>query len=308
MNTEQTVPFYPQNIEPTLERLLLEDITSSISSANSKWLTAVLTRLLTPSVREISCLARAFDSEIQRVGLHEATKRFLPRLTRPPVFKGEDQIPLQGPLLVIANHPGTFDALLVLSKIPRDDIKIVASDRPFFRALPAFSTYLIFSSRVDRLAKANVVRQSIQHLQSGGVLFLLAAGRLEPDPAREPEKSLQTIQEWSPSIEVILSRAPATQVQVAVLSNLITPEALDHPLIKFQKDPYKARIAAEVVQIWTQMEFKRIPSLTPKVVFSPVFSLKELKLLHEESPLNAVQSIARNLIRLECNLLPPQTH
>lgn len=298
MNSKHAASLFLQSPQPSLEHLLITDVLEAIRFSKSPLLSAALTRWLTPPVREIARLARAFDEDVHRVGLNEAARRFLPQMIPLPVFKGGEDLPLQGPLLLLANHPGTIDALLVLSRVPRDDIKLVASDRPFFRALPAFSTYLIFSSRVDRLAKASVVRQAIRHLQSGGVLFLFPAGRLEPDPAREADKALQAINEWSSSIEAILSRAPSTQVQVAMVSNLITPNAMKHPFTKLQKDTYKARITAEVLQLWAQMQFKRIPPLTPQVVFSPVFSLQELQLLHE-SPWAAIQAIARNLIRLK---------
>ena len=46
--------------------------------------------------------------------------------------RGGGNVPHAGPLLVVSNHVGAYDILVVPSQINRPDIKIIASASPFF--------------------------------------------------------------------------------------------------------------------------------------------------------------------------------
>ncbi len=85
----------------------------------------------------------AFDSEVDRRGLREAA-RGLVRVHAPGLrVRGAERLPLSGPLLILSNHPGMADTLALFASIPRDDLAILAADRPFLRALAALSRSLI---------------------------------------------------------------------------------------------------------------------------------------------------------------------
>jgi 1-acyl-sn-glycerol-3-phosphate acyltransferase len=57
--------------------------------------------------------------------------------------RGTGTVPLAGPLLVVSNHIGAYDVLVVPSRINRQDIRIIASDSPFFKNLPNASQHMI---------------------------------------------------------------------------------------------------------------------------------------------------------------------
>jgi len=100
-------------------------------------------------------------------------------------------VPVCGPLLVVSNHPGAYDALALLAALGRRDVAIVAHDRSFLRALPALSPHLLFvpeaGSGTEPSARAIGARRALRHLAAGGALLHFGAGRIEPDPDFFPD-------------------------------------------------------------------------------------------------------------------------
>jgi 1-acyl-sn-glycerol-3-phosphate acyltransferase len=101
--------------------------------------------------------------------------------------QGFEHIPSDGPLLVVANHPGMMDGLVITANLPRPDLKIIASAMPIFTELQAMKEHLIYTTRntFERLA---VVRQAIQHLREDGAVLIFPRGIIEPDPAILPPR------------------------------------------------------------------------------------------------------------------------
>ncbi len=86
----------------------------------------------------------------------------------------------------MANHPGAYDALVLLAALVRDDVAIVAADRTFLRAMPALRRHLILVPVVPSgaaMRRATGLRRALAHLAGGGSLLHFGAGRIEPDPA-----------------------------------------------------------------------------------------------------------------------------
>jgi hypothetical protein len=111
----------------------------------------------------------------------------------------EGEAPDAGPLLVVANHPGAYDALVLLAAIGRRDVAIVAADRTFLRALPGLSKHLVFvpEGQDAALARVAALRSALRHLASGGVLLHFGAGRIEPDPAFTPPGAPAPLEAWA---------------------------------------------------------------------------------------------------------------
>lgn len=160
-------------------------------------------RGLTPTLRSVALLpvvplanrlARElgrFDSDIVRLGLPDAAAALLARLAVEPEVRCADPLPHSGPLFVAANHPGVYDALALFHTLRRQDLRVVANDRDFLRALPAMQPHLVYVPEVSevqrssRLAPARTrgLKQALAHLNRGGALLHFAAGNIEPDPA-----------------------------------------------------------------------------------------------------------------------------
>jgi 1-acyl-sn-glycerol-3-phosphate acyltransferase len=125
-------------------------------------------------------LAR-FDDETARDGLGAAARALLARLGATHAVEGS--IPRAGGLLVATNHPGAYDALVLMAAIDRRDMLFLAAERAFLRALPEVARSLLFIPEREAAGRARALRRAVQHLRSGGAIVHFGAGAIEPDPA-----------------------------------------------------------------------------------------------------------------------------
>lgn len=158
------------------------------------------------------------------VGANWVLQTFRNRLT----VRGAEHVPADGPLLIVSNHPGLTDTAALFATIARPDLRIIAADRPFLRALPHTTQHLIY---VDGRASHNLstVRMANRHLQQGGALLTFPAGTIEPDPAVLPGAA-DTLADWSISTALFTRLTPATQVVPVLVSGVLSPRAQQHPL------------------------------------------------------------------------------
>ena len=92
--------------------------------------------------RTLGVTLAALDDAIATCGLPDAASQTLQRLGVSLQISGAR--PSRGPQLVLANHPGAYDALALMSALGRTDLRILAADRTFLRALPRLSAHLLF--------------------------------------------------------------------------------------------------------------------------------------------------------------------
>ncbi len=169
-----------------------------------------------------------YDAQVGCTGLHAGARAALPLFTVTLSVQGEAQLPASGPLLILANHPGLTDALALFASILRTDLRIIAADRPFLRALPNTSQRLIF---VDEKSSSNlgVIRQATAHLQTGGAILTFPAGQIEPDPALLPG-ALAALTGWAESITLFARLVPTIQIVPALVGGVLSPRAQRSPL------------------------------------------------------------------------------
>ncbi|RUO49445.1 GNAT family N-acyltransferase [Pseudidiomarina donghaiensis] len=104
-----------------------------------------------------------------------------------------DNIPTDGRLIVVANHPiGSLDGLALLKLLcsVRDDVKILAND--MLQAVPPLSDLMIpvpvFNRKVPKAGRNEAMKLLYQHLDNDGVLIVFPAGevsRLRPQGVRD---------------------------------------------------------------------------------------------------------------------------
>jgi len=127
-------------------------------------------------------LAR-FDGRIGTVGIASAAEATLRELGATWEVTGP-RPPREGPLLVVSNHPGAYDALVLLAALGRQDVMILAANRSFLRALPELGRHLLLLANDGRAGgQVAAVRQAFAHLKRGHAVLHFPAGRIEPDPA-----------------------------------------------------------------------------------------------------------------------------
>jgi hypothetical protein len=131
----------------------------------------------------------------------------------------------EGPCLILANHPGAYDALALMVAIGRRDLGILAADREFLRALPGLSKHLLFVG--ERAGKrAGALKKSLAWLKNGGALLHFPAGKIEPDADYESDRT-RLLEPWQPGVTALVRacRRASGRVLVAGVRGVHSPRA-----------------------------------------------------------------------------------
>jgi hypothetical protein len=236
-------------------------------------------------------IAARADDGVALSGLSGGARRILPDLSLTPAPRGADRIPQDGPLLLISNHPGGFDSVVILSCIPRKDVKVFISDVPFSRAFLFARQHFIYTPK-SVLGGQAALRSGVEHLQAGGSLLIFPHHEVEPDPELGPGAA-EAIGDWSRSIEIMLRRVPQTRLQVAIASGVLMPKFLRNPLVRIRKEPARRQKLAEVIQIVRQMLLPRSVRVNIHVSFGRP---AEVAALAQDGLMDEVIRMARGLL------------
>ena len=165
---------------------------------------------LLPSRRLGRTLAH-FDALIGKVGITAAARSALRAFGAELEIEGT--APVRGPLLVVTNHPGAYDALATIAGLGRDDVMLLAGDRAFLRAMPALGKHLVFVDETSAFARLAGLRSALASLTAGRALVQFGAGAIEPD-ARFTAAGDHVLGAWSNGTGVLAQRASARGVSV----------------------------------------------------------------------------------------------
>jgi 1-acyl-sn-glycerol-3-phosphate acyltransferase len=252
-------------------------------------------RLLAPLVwipaRRLGRIAARADGEARLTGLSGASRLILPDLAIVSTARGTEKIPRSGPLLIVSNHPGGFDSLAVLASIPRKDLKVAISDVPLTRAFVNARHYYVYVPDVSA-GRAAALRESIEHLKSGGALLVFPHGEVEPDPELGPGYG-DAVQDWSRSIEIMLRHVPECWLQVTIVSGAILPKFLRSPLARIRKSAPARQKLAEVLQISRQMVSQRGVRVHIHISFADPIRGMDIK---GDALMSTVAGMARQLL------------
>jgi hypothetical protein len=207
------------------------------------WVSRCLYPLFQPPAQRMSSLLVELDRNIAQKGWNVAVNQFLGNFVNHVDLIGDQTIPKQGPLMVICNHPASYDVVILAAAIQRDDLKIIASDIPLVQMLPNIAEHSI-PVPYDIPSRLQTVRSTIQHLQSDRAILIFPRGNVEPDPAVSPSAE-QSLSGWSPSIELFLRRVPDTLTVVAIASGVLSGKWYQNPLIHLWKKYEQRQKVAE---------------------------------------------------------------
>ena len=202
-----------------------------------------------------------YDEIVGETGLAEGGAWALERMVRRAEVEGRENVPPEGPLLLVANHPGLADALALFATVPRPDLRVVAAERPFLKALPNTSRYLISVAETSP-ERLGVVRTAVRHLRNGGAVLTFPGGKIEPDPAVLPGAA-EALGRWSESLDLFARLVPGLTVVPAVVSGVLSPTALRNPLIFLRRRPRDREWLAATLQMLTPA----LRNVTTRVAF-----------------------------------------
>ena len=277
----------------TLTQLIDNEVIHAMGLPVESWAGQRLHRLLTRATRHFSELFAEVDRIIAEQGLSAAARWLLSNLVKDFEARGAENIPEAGPLIIASNHPGAVDSVALAAAARRPDLKIIAGAVPFLQNLPNVSKHLIFTPYDDMEARMVVMRESIRHLKEDGALLLFARAGIDPDPSFMPHAE-EDLSKWSHSLEVFLHRVPQTQVIVSIVSGVIAPPYMHHPITWLRRKRADKQRLAMMIQIIQQMLGKQL-DLVPHVSFGKLLNAQSL--VSSEQPLQLIVQSAKCLMQ-----------
>ena len=97
--------------------------------------------------------------------------------------------------------------------------------------------------------------------------MIFAHGEVEPDPEFMPG-SMESITNWSPSIEIMLRKVPQTRVVLAITSGVFLANFIHHPLTRIRHKPAARQKLAEFLQVMHQLTVKTSEKAKVHISFS----------------------------------------
>lgn len=216
----------------------------------------------------------AADEAVAIGGAPAGCQKVLDLLGVKPEVSGRANIPVDGPTILLCNHPGAYDSMAIASQIPRTDLKAIVSLTRLYQNLPNIYPVL-FCVPEDAGGQMTVIKGAIAHLKGGGSLLQFGSGLIEPDPATHPLTD-EVFKKWSPSLEIFLRKVPETRVVPTITSGVLLPRFMLHPLVRLRRDAMDKRRLAEFLQIIQQLLFPKTVTAEPMISFGKPFSLSDL--------------------------------
>ena len=249
----------------TLTRINIQDVLEAFGLGRVRRGRKVLEGLAWAPARRFAREVAAYDRVVGEQGLQAGASWILKQYIQNLQIEGQENVPASGPVFILCNHPGLTDAMALFASLPRRDLRVMAGERPFLRALPNTSRHMIYVPD-DPQARLGVVRSGVSHLRSGGALLTFPAGNIEPDPAVLPG-AVESLQTWSESVALFIRLAPRTQIVPAIIRGVLAPASLRNPLTRLRRQQKDRERLAATCQILLQSVLSAYRPANVRVTF-----------------------------------------
>ena len=256
-----------------LNESLISEIARAMALPQTTSIRTLVRLIFGRATRKFSELVLGLDRQIEQHGPAAGARWLLPNFVADHKACGDQIIPREGPLLIVSNHPASYDDMVISAHIDRPDYKIIIGEIPPYYYLPHVSQHAIFSPPArNTFGRMQTVRNAIQHLKQGGALLIFPRGGIEPDPAFMPDPDAE-LDKWSRSLEIFLERVPQTRLLVTIVSGVIARAAMHHPITWFRKAcPDRQRLAFMYQIIRQILTGRELFGLSPRATFGEVLS------------------------------------
>ena len=240
----------PSSAKPTsLAGMILDDVLTTFNVKRVKALRYLVTLLGSKTTRWLADLLSRWDRQIEHSSFVETARDALDLFTSGFELSSAEEIPKTGPLLAVANHPGMYDSIGAIVTVGREDVRVVAARREFFRVLPNINRHLL-TIEDDASLRLEAMRHIIQALKDGQAVIIFPSGKLEPEPSLM-QGAASALEQWSASIGIFLSKVPETRLLPILISQTLTPKAWQSwpaRLPKIQKRQHQAAMGWQFVK------------------------------------------------------------
>lgn len=217
------------------------------------WGRRVLAPLFRPAARAFARQVVGFDRLVGEQGLPAGAAWLTARFARTLSIAQAAPMPADAPLLFLANHPGMADTtslFVALGRaLGRDDLRVVAAERPFLTELRHVSRQLLLLAD-DPTRRLAAVRAVLAELKAGRPVLTFPAGEIEPDPDVAPG-AIESLARWSESAVLFARRTPGSVVVPTLVRGVVAPGAQNHFLTRIRRSARgRERMAATIQILW----------------------------------------------------------
>ncbi len=284
-----------------LTQLIDDEIIKAMGVRPESWLGWSLRPILKRATWRFSEMFAETERIVAEQGLPAGANFLLLKLVTKVEARGAGQIPQGGPLVIASNHPGAVDSPALIATAQRADLKMIAGAVPFLKNLPSIGEHLILASYYDSRVKMDddptlkmvAARKALRHLREGGALLIFPGTVIDPDPSFMPCAEDQLVN-WSRSLEIFIRTIPQTKVVPAVVSGVIDPRYMRHPLTRLRRSRMDRQRLAMMLQIFQQMLGKKL-DLVPRVSFGEALDWQSMGA--PERAMEVITDSARQLLR-----------
>jgi hypothetical protein len=251
-----------------LSRSLVVELAGSIGFRNSPLANRIIWPLFRPVTDRLARIGLTFDGNVVQFGFSRAMELTLKNFVTSVSARGTQDFPSEGPLLIVSNHPGTYDSLIVSSQLQRDDLRFISGDIPFLRSLPHAHEHF-FCISDDQNVRMLATRKAIRHLKDGGAVLIYGFGHIEPDPA--------VYEDAATFFDLFLKAVPEVRLLLSIVSHVVSPKWRNSLLYHLRPDPLDQRRLVEFGQVISQLLFPHRLMLSPFVSFARPVGVDELR-------------------------------
>jgi len=259
-----------------LSESLIDEIVAAVGLPTTRLTHTVFWRLFRNITDRLAYIGASFDQISEEKGLPAASAWALTHFCNDLKVHGAENIPDQGPLLVVSNHPGTYDSLALFANLEGHKIRCVTSVIPPLDLLPNARQYFLFTPRKDSQERMLVLRRAIRHLQKGGTLVYFGSGHRDPDPMVYSGAG-RSIDHWLNVFDTFFKYVKDLRVLPTIVSGVVSSEWVKHPITRLRKKQIDKQRLAEFGQVITQLRKPGKLMLTPRISVGEDFSEQDLR-------------------------------
>ncbi len=254
-----------------------------------------------PFVLELTRLGLKMEGMIARDGDLKGASEWLVGIGSKGLHvHGADHVPRTGPVLFVGNHAGLGDAHALLSASPRRDTHFLANDFGILPGLRAMRRHVIV---VDHHQPVASFRASLRHLRAGKSLLLYPRGEIEADPGLHLDAALETLSQWSRSIEHLARHVPDMAIVPFAVGGVLSRRALRNPIVRQYRESGKRHFLAATFQMMFPFYRDPVISLHFGSALSGEWAKRDLVLAQMAVLLRHVNAEQQELTRRPSNRL-----
>ncbi len=263
-------------LQASLSESLIDELVAAVGLPKVKLYHELFWSLFRKITDKFASIGATFDEITKNRGFPAACEWALTQFCKNIRVHGVDHIPDHGPLVVLSNHPGAYDALVIFSNLRGHRIQSVSSEIPFLRLLPNTHQHFLFAPREDVRERMLVLRKAVRHLRNGGTLNFFGSGHRDPDPCVYPggEKS---IDHWLEVSDFFFRYVKDLKILPVIISGVVSPKWARHPITWFRNKQIDKQRLAEFGQVITQLRDPGKLMISPRISFGEPYSESTLR-------------------------------